>query len=157
MSSKFTIRTIDTVNWPNKCVTCGEIPTTKYKAYGSALAGYKFKIYGQAVEYFKQGISYPVCLKHKYTTMIIRLIYFASFIAMLFGGLRVFVGIIPIASDMPLGVKLSDWFFFAVSIAAFIITIKLHPVRLKDPGIHLFTIVIRNELYAKEFSLLNNL
>jgi len=49
------------------------------------------------------------------------------------------------------------YIFFFVSIAIFILSIKFQPIKLKDIGEHFFTLIIRNDEYADEFSLINNI
>lgn len=148
------------MRWPNKCVTCGGNATTRYTSYGSSLAGYKFWLIYHEIEFDREDIFFPICQKHKYTTMIIRLFYFISFIPMIGFG---FVTLLFLGSSLGqssiFGLREGVIFcsIFLISFVVFIGCRNLQPVRLKDIGKHFFTIVVRHEQYAKEFALLNGL
>jgi len=158
---KFKISKGEEMRWPNKCVTCGGNATTSYKAYGSSLAGYEFKLIFHKISYHTVDISYPICLTHKYIVLITRLLYFLSFFSIIFSGIYVSMFIASfIASNstlIPLRIGLIICAIFLISIITFILSFKLQPVRLKDIGKYFTTVVIRNEQYAQEFALLNGL
>ena len=159
---KFMIRNADSIRWPNKCVTCGGNAITSYTAYGSSLAGYKFKLISHEISYYKEGISYPICQTHKNIVMVARLLYFISIISTFLFGLYSLLFIISTVTDSPIipvsfETGLIFCVIFLISILVFIKVMNLQPVRLKDVGKHFVTIVIRNEQYAREFASLNNL
>jgi hypothetical protein len=150
MSKKFRVSVHTPLKWPNKCAVCGENATTVYEAHGGLIElacaftdypGIKTKV---------QSISYPICSKHKYTTITIRILYFISFWGMLFSG---FVGLIFYKKGL---FTFSALAIFLISLIAFIASIKWKPVRLRW-GYHFFTIIIRNDQYAREFALVNNI
>jgi len=159
----FKISKGEEMRWPKKCVTCGGNATTSNMAYGSSLAGYKFKLILHEFTHNTVDISYPICIKHKYTVMIIRALYYISGFAMLVFGLLTFVFLVLLIANVPdsylfnhqEGLKFC--FIFLISIIAFIVLWKLQPIRLKNIGEYFITIVIRNEQYAQEFALLNGL
>lgn len=158
MGSKFIVKSDHALKWPNKCVTCGATATTTYKAYGSAFAGLSFKMFYHRIRYWKGHISYPTCLKHKYTTMMIRLLMFISFTAMIIMGIYIFLLLVLPESEISDIPPIEYFIFlFLISFVIFIASIKWQPLRLKDVGPYFITIVIRNEQYAREFSLLNKL
>ncbi len=157
---KFRVRTADSIRWPNKCVTCGGTAATSYPAYGSSLARYKFKLVSQEISYYKKGISYPICHTHKNIVMVVRLLYFILFIAMIVFGIICFVFLASSVEHFSIfGLREGLIFcsIFPISIVAFITFMNLQPGRLKDIGKHFITIVIRSEQYAQEFALLNSL
>ena len=154
---QFKISRGESMRWPNKCVTCGGNATTSYMAYRSQIAGYKFKLFFHEISLNKEAISYPICQTHKYTIMIIRLLYFMSFVSIIFSGIYVLMFIASNSTLIPLKIGLITCAIFLISIITFIVSFKLQPVRLKDAGKYFTTIVIRNEQYAQEFALLNSL
>lgn len=161
MSSKFKVGVHDLLKWPNRCTLCGGNATTSYLASFYTFAGMEFYgSFAQKISYCKHGISYPICTKHRYTPIIIRLFYYISIIALYIFGILTFAFLYPVWSK-DLGFTLQGGiivcFIFLISIIAFIAFKKLQPVRLKNIGIHFSTIIIRNEEYGKEFALLNNL
>jgi len=151
------------MRWPKKCATCGGNATTSYVAYGSSLARYKFKLILHEFTHNTADITYPICIKHKYTLMIIRALYYILGFAMVAFGLWTFIFLVFLISNVPdsyfsnhqEGLKVC--FIFLTSIIAFIVLWKLQPIRLKNIGEYFITIVIRNEQYAQEFALLNSL
>ena len=151
MSSKFTISLGTPLRWPNKCAICEENATTTYTAHGGAFERISYMIILTEIKTKKPGVTYPICLKHKYITMLIRMLYFISFLAMLYSGLVALVLYTkgPVVSSLALAI-------FLISAITFIASVKWQPVRLRV-GHHSLTLVIRNDQYAREFSLFNNL
>jgi hypothetical protein len=149
---KFEVTRAKLLIWPNKCVTCGGNATTSYTASRNQLAGYEFKFF---LHEYKEAISYPICQTHKYTIMIIRLLYFISFLSIIFSG--IFVLGFTVLTLVPPKMGLIICAIFLISIITFIVFFNLQPVRLKNTGKYFTIIVIRNKQYAQEFARVNSL
>lgn len=154
MSNKFRISHSHSVKLPNKCILCGAHPQTEYRIHGSTLSGFSFFVYFSRISYRKMDIPIPVCLKHYFVIMIMRIFLFVSCTAMVVFGIPVFVSLI----DQSIFSYSTIYFFiFFISFIIFILSLKLQPIKLKDIGEHFFTILIRNNEYADEFSLINKI
>lgn len=151
MSSKFKVSIDAPLEWPNKCAVCGGYATTTYEAYGGAFRGLSFMIPEADIKTKELGISYPICLKHKYTTKMVRMLYFISFLAMFFS---VFTALM--LYKMESVVSSPALAIFLISVITFIASVKWQPVRLRLKN-HFATLIIRNDQYAREFSALNSL
>jgi len=151
MSSKFKVSIFDSLKWPEKCVVCGGIADTSCTAGGVVdnVIDPKTKVKKQ--HFF--SISYPICLKHKYTTIMIRILYHVSLWGTI--GLMFFL-----AYGFAYGVDTRFLYYLLLLLLTFIIaliaSIKLQPVRAKFVGHASVTILIRNDQYAWEFSTLNS-
>lgn len=155
MSKKFRISHSQSIKLPNKCILCGAHPQTEYKIHGSTLSGFSFWIYFSRISYRKMNIPIPVCLKHYFVIMIMRILLFVSCTAMIFFGIPILFSFFDPSffSDIPA----IYFIIFIISLAIFILSLKLQPIKLKDIGQHFFTLFIRNDEYANDFSLINNI
>jgi len=90
MSNKFRISHSQSVQLPNKCILCGAHPRTEYKISGSTLSGFSFYLLFTGVKYETMSIPTPVCLKHYYIILLMRILLAVSFIAMIFFGINAF-------------------------------------------------------------------
>jgi len=59
------------IKWPNRCVCCGKKATTCHTVYGKSYSGYAFKILWHELKYDQICVTFPVCKKHKYISMLI--------------------------------------------------------------------------------------
>ncbi len=155
MSSKFRFSASYPIRWPYKCATCGANATATHEI--RATAGLLYAISAYRIKYL--AISYPICTKHKYITKVMRLLMFISFFAIFMTGFVVFG---TIFGENPSWLKNNFFgvitiFIFAISIIAFLYLYKLQPVRLTSQGSKSFIITIRNDQYATEFGMHNNL
>lgn len=155
MSSKFRIRHSESVKLPNKCILCGAQPQTEYKIHGSTFSGAAFFIYSSRISYSKMNIPIPVCSKHYFVIMLMRIFLFVSFTGMIVFGIPTVLSFLDptIFQEMPV----VFYFIFFVSLIIFIISMKLQPIKIKDIGEHFFTLLIENDEYANEFSLINKI
>ena len=155
MSKKFTIANSRSIILPNKCVLCGSSPHTAYKIYGATLSGFSFRVFYSKVSYQKAGISIPVCLRHYFVMLFVRALLFISCTAMIVLGIPALLSLL----DPGLFPGISSMYFilFFTSLVVFVVSMKWQPIRLKDIGQHFFTLYIRSDRYADEFSSINKL
>jgi len=132
----------------------------RYPAVGKGFLGikWKFEVFGRGsgykFEYARVDFEYPVCRKHFFWSM-------GGQIALLvFWGGMVLGLIVPTL----LALRFAELFIFYIGLllcllfaAMFILTIVLQPVRVKWVRTHFYTMKIRNDDYAREFGMLNNL
>jgi len=77
--------------------------------------------------------------------------------------ISLFSGIGSLISFLVQEVQFTDFlvmvyfFMFIVFLSIFIFSLNWQPIRLKEIGQHFFTIVIKDNHYAEEFSSINNL
>ena len=154
MSNKFRISHSQSVQLPNKCILCGAHPRTEYKISGSTLSGASFYLLFTGVKYETMSIPAPVCLKHYYVILLMRILLAVSFVVMIPFGIPLFISVFLHELD---GFPAFMYIILFVSIAIFILSLKFQPIKLKNIGEHFFTLIIRNDEYADEFSLINNI
>jgi hypothetical protein len=144
------------IRWPDKCVWCGNSPIMRYPAVGKRLLGMNFRVFGRGYEskYAKVEVEYPVCREHFFWSI-------GRQIALLvfWGGM-----VLGLIASIYLALLFAELFIFYIGLllcllfaAMFILTIVLQPVRAKLVRTHSYTMVIRNEAYAREFGMLNSL
>lgn len=155
MSNKFRIGHSKSVKLPNKCILCGTQPQTEYKIHGSTLSGLAFFLYFSRISYRKMNIPIPVCLKHYFVIMLMRIFLFVSCTAMIVFGIPIVFSFVD-PSIFP-NITVTYFVIFFISLIIFSISLKLQPIKLKDIGEHFFTLLIRNDEYANEFSLINKI
>jgi len=155
MSNKFRIRHSQSVKLPNKCVFCGAQPQTEYKIHGSTLSSFAFFVYFSRISYNKMNISIPVCLKHYFVIMLMRIFLFFSCTGMIFFGIPTVLSFFD-PTIFP-NIPATYFIIFFISLIIFITSLKLQPIKLKDIGEHFFILLIRNDKYANEFSLINKI
>ena len=123
------------IRWPERCVWCGAKPAMRYEDSAKGLIG--SGIFPPSRTYRKVRIDYPVCRKHGLWLSVLRLGYSVSIWGVLFG--------LMIHYSLSL-------FFVAVILA----NLFLIPVRISKISEHFHTLTIRDEDYAREFTLLNS-
>lgn len=142
------------ITWPPRCVCCQEVATTAHTTYNSNLIWILAQIFSHDIQYRKMGLSYPVCGKHKYWAVTVRLIYLISFIDVFWGGVMFLARFFGMQTPTNQNGYFIGYLFI---IFIFIQSIRLHPVRLKEVGEHVYSFMIRNEDYAKRFAAFNGL
>lgn len=116
------------IKWPDKCVWCSDVPTKKMKTK----EGW---IWQKRVE-----VEYPLCSKHYFWIKGMQIIDFVIFMIWLVR-----------SWGMPY-----DLLFPIILLTIWILSIKSKPVKIRVGG-DFYIMKIRNENYAREFGLLNNL
>jgi hypothetical protein len=125
---EFRINRETTVRWPNKCVWCSEIPTKKMKTQGGWIWQKRLKV------------EYPLCSKH----------YF------LIKGTQIIDWVIFMIWVSPLSRMPYELIFPIMLLVIWILSIISRPVKIRVSG-DFYTMKIRNDDYAREFAMLNNL
>jgi hypothetical protein len=116
------------IRWPDKCVWCSDIPTKKMKTQAGWIWQKRVKV------------EYPLCGKH----------YF------LIKGTQIIDWIIFLIWASPLSRMPYDLIFPIMLLVIWILSIKLKPVKIRVSG-DFYTMIIRNDDYAREFAMLNDL
>ena len=133
---RFRISRVEPISWPNKCIWCGDKPILEYPS------GYQIPE--------QKKIEYPVCKKH----------YFWS-LGMDFAYLVLFYGIVFLllgyATAFVFGFFSIEMLLLLPVFALLILVIVLQPVRVRGARKAFYTMIIRNDDYAREFGMLNNL
>jgi hypothetical protein len=148
------------IRWPDKCVWCTDSPIMRYPAVGKGFLGikWKFEVFGRGsgyrFEYARVDFEYPVCRKHFFWSMggqIVLLVFW--------GGM-----VLGLILSIYLALYFAELFIYHIGVllclvfaAMFILTILLQPVRANRVRTHSYTMVIRNEMYAREFAMINSL
>ena len=133
---RFRISRVEPISWPNKCIWCGDKPILEYPS------GYHIPE--------QKKIEYPVCKNH----------YFWS-LGMDFAYLVLFYGIVFLllgyATAFVFGFFSIEMLLLLPIFALLILVIVLQPVRVRGARKAFYTMIIRNDDYAREFGMLNNL
>ena len=155
MSYKFKIDNKQTIILPNKCIICGKFPVTGYKVSGRGVTGGKF-LYAP-IKYNKIELNVRTCLKHYRLIMLMRILSVISFIsAVVFAAPIVLYSLDLIVAR----INLIDtcYILSCFSLIIFIIsTLIFRPVRIKKVSKKKYTLSIRNDEYANDFSLVNSI
>jgi len=133
---RFRISRAEPIGWPNKCIWCGDKPILEYPS------GYQ--IPGQ------KKIEYPVCKKHYFWALGMDFAYFVLFYGIVFlllGYVTAFV----------FGFFSIEMLLLLPIFALLIWVIVLQPVRVRGARKNFYTLIIRNDDYAREFAMLNGL
>ena len=135
---KFRISREKSIRWPNNCVWCGNNPIMRYPLVR------------------KVEVEYPVCRKHFFWSMGIKIGYLVSYVGMvlsliLINPLFIFLFLFP-AFFMSVG-----FLIFLLSTGVFVLSIVLDPVKIRKARKDFYTMIIRNKTYAREFAMLNSL
>jgi hypothetical protein len=135
---KFRISREKPIRWPNKCVWCRNNPIMRYPLVR------------------KVEVEYPVCRKHFFWSMGIKIGYLVSYVGI----------VLSLILINPLFIYLFLFSTFLMSIGfiilllstgMFFLSIVLDPVRIRKVRKDFYTMIIRNEEYAREFAMLNSL
>lgn len=132
----FTIRREKNISWPNKCVWCGNNPIMRYPLVR------------------KVEVEYPVCRKHFFWSMGIKIGYLVSYVGIVLSLILInplLMVFLPVVF-MPVG-----FLILLLSTGVFLLSIVLDPVRIRKVRKDFCTMIIRNEEYAREFAILNSL
>ncbi len=135
---KFRISRVEPIRWPNKCVWCGNSPIMRYPLVR------------------KVEVEYPVCRKHFFWSMGIKIAYLLSYVGIvlsliLVNPIFIFLFLFP-AFLMSIG-----FLILLFSTGLFVLSIVLDPVRIRKVGKDFYTMIIRNGEYARQFAMLNSL
>ena len=155
MGTNFKIDKKQIIIFPNKCIICGKFPVTEYKISGRSVSGGKFS--SAPIKKNKIAFKLRVCLKHYYLIMLMRILSVISFIStVIFAAPIVFSTLDLIVAHKYLLEKC--YIFSCFSLIIFIISIMIsRPVRIKKIGKYNYTLSIRNDEYANDFSLANSM
>ncbi len=149
---KFRISREKTINWPNKCVCCGDKSTTRYTAVGRGYFVPRFQLFGIDEFYFERvAVKYPVCRKHYNSCLGMQIACFGSIAGIT---LNFIISTIPMLFGVFEGINVLLYLIFS---AMFIFSKVLRPVRLRWVRRDFYTMIIRNDDYANEFAMLNGL
>ena len=155
MSYKFKIDNKQTIILPNKCIICGKFPVTGYKVSGRGVTGGKF--FYAPIKYNKIELNVRTCLKHYRLIMLMRILSVITFIsAVIFAAPIVLYSLDLIVAR----INLIDtcYILSCFSLIIFIIsTLIFRPVRIKKVSKKNYTLSIRNDEYANDFSLVNSI
>ncbi len=149
---KFRISRGKSINWPNKCVCCGNKPITKYTAVGRGYLVPRVRIF-EPDEFYSErvAVKYPVCKKHYNSCLGMQIACFGSIAGI---SLNFIISTIPMLFGVFQGIIVLLYLIFS---AMFIFSKVLRPVRLRWVRRDFYTMIIRNDDYAKEFAMLNGL
>ena len=155
MGNKFKIDNKQKIMFPNKCIICGKFPVAEYKISGRGVTGGNF--FYAPIKYNKISYKVRVCLKHYRLIMFVRILSVISFIStVIFAAPIVFHSLDLIVARISLLEKC--YIFSGFSLIIFIIsTLIFRPVRIKKVSKHNFTLSIRNDEYANDFSIANSM
>ncbi len=134
---RFRISRVEPIRFPNKCIWCGDKPILEYPS-GYHIAEQK-------------AIEYPVCKKHYFLSLGMDLAYLVVLLgipALLFGYVTAFF----------FGFFSKEMLLLLPLFAVLVLIIVLQPVRVRGVrGRNFYTLIIRNDDYAREFGMLNGL
>jgi len=101
------------------------------------------------------AISIPVCLRHYFVMLFVRSLLFVSCTTMIIFGIPSLISLL----DPSLFSDHSSAYFivFFVSLVVFVISVKWQPIKLTDIDQYSFTLFLRNDDYANEFSSINQI
>ena len=125
---KFRIGRETPIKWPDKCVWCSETPTKKMTTQTGWIWQKRLKV------------EYPLCSKHYFLIKGTKMLDWVIFI----------IWISPL-SKMPLELILPG-----MLLMIWILSTLYKPVKIRVSG-DFYTMKVRNEDYAREFAMLNNL
>jgi hypothetical protein len=155
---KFRISRKQTLKWPNKCVCCGDRAIVKYSAVGIGFLVPRYISFSvDEYEEYKRvrvAVEYPVCRKHYFWSLGINVAYLVFYGGMFFS----FFCLLFILQFDTLGIYILRGLLLPLPFAVMLIlAIVLQPVRIRWVRRNFYTLIIRNEDYAREFAMLNHL
>jgi len=126
------------VSWPNMCVWCLGAPTKTYEVRGGGFFRTSWSRKGRI------KVECPICGEHYFWLRGIEL----SFLVIL-GSWVLFVLIWGLPESY-------IWIYFLLAFVPALVRYVIEPVRISEER-GWYSIMIRNERYAREFAMLNNL
>ena len=144
MSTKLKIPVNMSIQWPSKCVVCNVQTGSTGSISKRKIVGSKFLFVAVTAEYITRKIEYPICLKHKIARIVAKV--FLSFI------LSVFFG-----TGSLITYDCKFILIFLVSIITLVICFKYNPIKIREVDPDYLTVIIKNDEYARELSMLNRL
>jgi hypothetical protein len=158
-SPKFTFVLSASIKWPDRCAGCNKNPDEYNSLCGRVIREPKgIKLASFHVRFLtKVAISIPVCRHHWVKMETLQILSKLSLIAAWIFLLLFSYNLLIVLNTY----KISTWsilypILISVSFAIYKVSPRLMPVRLKGVGDIFFTIVIKDEDYAKEFSSVND-
>ncbi len=134
---RFRISRVESIRFPNKCIWCGSKPILEYPS------GYHIPE--------QKSIEYPVCKRHYFWSLRMDLAY----LVVLFGIPGVLFAYI---TAFFFGFFTKEMLVLLPLFAMLIVIIVLQPERVRGvKGRSFYTLIIRNDDYAREFAMLNSL
>ena len=148
---KFKISREKKLSWPNKCVCCGGNPIMRYPVVGKGYSGSRYSLVGDR-EYKSEKIvvEYPVCRQHFFWSLGIQTAYLVLVVPIALSSIM-FVG------ALLFGFISIYWVVSLIFVAMLILSNLLQPLRVKRVRRNSYIMIIRNEEYAREFSMLNSI
>lgn len=148
---KFRISKWEHINWPDKCVCCGNKPILKYPAVGKGylVRGHR-KYSSDTYESEQVEVEYQVCRKHYYWSLGMDIAYLVVLCGIGFL-LLVYV------TALLFGNFSVEMLLLLPIFAVLIWVIVLQPVRVRGARSNFYTVIIRNDDYGREFAMLNGL
>lgn len=125
------------ISWPNMCVWCLSVPTMTYKVKGGGFLRTPWR--KSRIE-----VECPICREHYFWLRGIEITFFVL------AGIWVIFGLFWKFHQF------SEWIYLLLSLVVAFIKYLIEPVRISEER-GWYSIMIRNERYAREFALLNNL
>jgi hypothetical protein len=148
---KFRIGRWEYIHWPDKCVCCGDKPILKYPAVGKGYLVRKHKTSSvDAYESEQVVVEYPVCRKHYFWSLGMDIAYLVALC-----GIAYFL--LGYVTALSFGYLSIEMLLLLPLFAVVILVIVLQPVRVRGARRAFYTVIIRNDDYAMEFAMLNNL
>ncbi len=126
------------ISWPNMCVWCLGVPTTTYKVRGGGFFRPPWSGRGRI------KVECPICGEHYFWLRGIEISFFV-----ILGSWVLLISIWGLH-------EFSIWIYFLLTLVPSSIRYVIEPVRISEER-GWYSIMIRNETYAKEFAVLNNL
>jgi hypothetical protein len=135
---KFRISREKPIRWPHNCVWCGNNPIMRYPLVR------------------KVGGGYPVCRKHFFWSMGIKVGYLVSYVGIVFS--LILINPLFIFLFLLSAFAMTIWFLILLlSTGVLLLSIVLDPVRIRKVRKDFYTMIIRNGDYGRKFSMLNSL
>ena len=150
MATKFSFLANDQIRWPPVCVVCGHGETVLGRVHGSTFKGLGWWGFGYSVKYDKIQISYPICRRHMWLARAIRVMYFGSFLVLLFALPQLLV-----LDSTDRAVFYNIVFVCILTSIAFLFAMFSSPVQVGTSADGDVIVKICNEIYAKAFEALN--
>jgi hypothetical protein len=152
MSKKLKVSANITLSFPTKCIICGEITDGLYYTYQIQIKKLSWYVIFFNVSYSTKRIFYPICIKHKILTMMFTHLYWMTFLTS--------TGLFLATISLYLLDKRIDYImvlFFIGSILLLLISFFYRPLRIENLGDYYMTLVFKNNEYANEFALKNDI
>ena len=136
------------ITWPNMCVWCLGAPTKTYEVRGKG-------IFGRTGQRRKLKLECPICGEHYFWLRGLQIspfVFWGGWVLFgLFGG--------RLLGPMWIFYLFSNWIYFPLLLIGAVLSLiryLIEPVRISEEK-GWYSITIRNERYAREFAVLNNL